>query len=187
MKSFAKLFLLLPLAFSMSLAGCKETKKPSSTTSDPTSSEVVPGSSEGEGSSEGGSSSEEVVEGLSPEEAAAEIASCWGGASGEIEDHPGIFGAYGAFSAASYSVEDMKGFVSSIFVPEEFELVSDWAEDSGAEVCYYINAINTVLEIYVYADTLYVDEDGKIVPEGTEGATAVEATCIELYAYTYSE
>ena len=51
MKSFAKLFLLLPLAFSMSLAGCKESKK-SSETSEPTSSEVVPSSSEGESTSE---------------------------------------------------------------------------------------------------------------------------------------
>ena len=68
MKSFAKLFLLLPLAFSMSLAGCKETKKSSSTTSDPTSSEVVPGSSEGGSTSQGSSTSEGEPSSSEPEE-----------------------------------------------------------------------------------------------------------------------
>jgi len=131
------------------------------------------------------SSSGEIppVEGLSPAEAAAEVASCWGGSSGELKDYPGIFGAYGAFSAASYSVEDIKGYVPH-FVPEEFELDSDWEETDGTYSCEYINAISTKLEFYVYADVLYVDADGKIVDEGTEGATSVDATCIEVYAYT---
>lgn len=82
----------------------------------------------------------------------------------------------------------MKGYVSSLFVPEEFELISDWEEaEDGTNSCMYANAVLTVLECYVYGETLYVDADGYIVDEGTEGATAVEATCIEIYSYTYSE
>jgi len=127
----------------------------------------------------------EVATGMSPEEAVEDIASWFGGSVSEVSE--GVFATYGAFSAAAYSVEDMKGYVSSLFVPEEFELASDWAEENGAEGCVYVNAVLTVLEIYVYGETLYVDGDGYIVDEGTEGATAVEATCIEVYSYTYSE
>lgn len=126
----------------------------------------------------------EAPTGLSPEEAITAVASCWGGSSQEVQS--GVFGAYGAFPASSYSVDDMKGFVSSLFVPEGFELVSDWAvAEDGTNSCMYANAVLTVLEFYVYAETLYVDASGRIVDEGTEGATAVEATCIEVYGYTF--
>lgn len=126
-----------------------------------------------------------VVEGMTPEEAVNSIAYYWSGKVVEVKT--GIFGTQAAFPAASYSVDDMKGFVSSMFVPEEFELVNDWtvAED-GTNSCAYVNAVMTVLEIYVYADTVYV-KDGKIVEEGTEGAVATDVTCIEVYGYTYSE
>lgn len=123
--------------------------------------------------------------GLSPQEAIAGIAAYWGGSAQEVQS--GIFGAYGAFPASSYSVDDMKGFVSNLFVPEEFELVNDWAvAEDGTNSCMYANAVLTVLEIYVYADTVYV-KDGAIVEEGTEGAVATDVTCIEVYGYTYTE
>jgi hypothetical protein len=127
----------------------------------------------------------EPVTGLSPEEAITGIAAYWGGSAQEVQS--GVFGAYGAFPASSYSVDDMKGFVSNLFVPEEFELVNDWAvAEDGTNSCMYANAVLTVLEIYVYADTVYV-KDGAIVEEGTEGAVATDVTCIEVYGYTYTE
>ena len=125
----------------------------------------------------------EPVTGLSPEEAIAAVAAYWGGSAQEVQS--GVFGAYGAFPASSYSVEDLKGFVSSLFVPEGFELVSDWAEQNGAEGCMYANAVLTVLEFYVYSDSVWV-KDNVIVAEGTEGATEVAVSCIEVYSYTYS-
>lgn len=181
-----KLFKLLALAgISFSLAACNIAKKAPSSSSE--SSSIVEPSSSSSSSSESSSSSSEpeVLEGMSPEEAIADVASYFGGSPALVEE--GVYGVYGAFPAASYSVEDMKGYVSSLFVPEEFELISDWAESNGAETCSFINAIATVLQFYVYGETLWVDDEGYIVDEGTEGATAVEATCIEVYSFTYSE
>lgn len=128
-------------------------------------------------------SSEAAPTYMTPEEIATAIGSNWDATPAEVQ--PGVYGVYGAFSAANYSVEVMKGFVSSSFVPEEFELVDDWtASDDGTESCFYINPVNTALEIYVYADTVIVDGEGKIVEESSEGTSEIEATCIEAYAYT---
>ena len=127
--------------------------------------------------------SEETPTYMTPEEIATAIGSNWDATPAEVQ--PGVYGVYGAFSAANFSVEVMKGFVSSSFVPEEFELVDDWtASDDGTESCFYINPVNTALEIYVYADTVIVDGEGKIVEESSEGTTDVDVTCIEAYAYT---
>ncbi len=127
--------------------------------------------------------SEETPTYMTPEEIVTAIGSNWDATPAEVQ--PGVYGVYGAFSAANFSVEVMKGFVSSSFVPEEFELVDDWtASDDGTESCFYINPVNTALEIYVYADTVIVDGEGKIVEESSEGTTDVDVTCIEAYAYT---
>ena len=80
----------------------------------------------------------------------------------------------------------MKGYVASLFVPAGFELVVDWTEgefDDGTafEACAYING-STVLEFYVYSLTVWVDAAGNIVEEGTEGATEVNATVLEVYS-----
>ena len=156
---------------------------PSEISSEEDPSEVSSEEDPSDVSSEDLSQETSEVEGMSPEEALTKVASYWSGSVVEVET--GVYGVYGAFSAASYSVEDMKGYVSNAFVPEEFELANDWTvADDGTNSCAYINAVSTVLEFYVYAKTFYVDGDGKIVDEGTEGATAVEATCIEVYAYT---
>lgn len=127
--------------------------------------------------------SEETPTYMTPEEIATAIGSNWNATPVEVQ--PGVYGVYGAFPAANYSVEVMKGFVSTSFVPEEFELVDDWtASEDGTESCFYINPVNTALEIYVYAQTLIVDGEGNIVEESSEGTSEVEATCIEAYAYT---
>lgn len=126
-----------------------------------------------------------AAKGLSPQEAITNIASYWSGSVAEVQE--GIFGTQAAFPASSYSVDDMKNYVANLFVPEEFELVNDWAvAEDGTNSCMYANAVLTVLEIYVYSDTVYV-KDGAIVEEGTEGATATDVTCIEVYGYTYTE
>ena len=173
-----KVLLASLLCAGLMLAGCtKEGQSSGTNTSEPATSEVVP--------SEPSEPSEPEVEGMTPEEAITDIASYWGGSVTEVET--GVFGTMGIFPAANYSVDDMKGFVSSMFVPEEFKLANDWAVDEdGTNSCVYTNAVLTVLAFYVYADTVYV-KDGKIVEEGTEGATATDVTCIEVYGYTYSE
>lgn len=128
-------------------------------------------------------SSEEAPTYMTPQEVITEIGSYFGGTAVEVET--GVFGVYGAFPAATYTVEDLKNYVSSLFVPEEFELDEDWSTlDDGTEACTYINPADTAIEIYVYADTLIVDADGRIVEEEGEGTTNVDATCIEAYAYT---
>lgn len=173
-----KVLLASLLCAGLMLAGCTQKGQSSSaSTSEPATSEVVP--------SEPSEPSEPVVEGMTPEEVITNIAAYWEGSVAEVQE--GVFGAQAAFSAAAYSVDDMKNFVSSLFVPEEFELVNDWAvAEDGTSSCMYANAVLTVLEIYVYADIVYV-KDGAIVKEGTEGAVATDVTCIEVYSYTYSE
>lgn len=125
----------------------------------------------------------EPATGMSPEEALTDFAKYFSGSVSEVQE--GVFATGATFPATKYTVDDMKGYVSDLFVPAEFELKQDWEADeqSGGEVCIYVNAVNTVLEIYVYSDTVYV-KDGAIVEEGTEGAVATEVTCLEVYAYT---
>ena len=99
----------------------------------------------------------------------------------------GVYGLYGAYGAANNPVEDIIEYAEMVmqYIFEDFELAVDWAEDaSGNNSAVYANAINTAINFNVYSDTLYVNEQGYIVDEGTEGATAVEATCIEIYTYT---
>ena len=118
---------------------------------------------------------------MTAEDAINYIADYIGGQPQEIEE--GVYALYGAFSAASLSVEDMKGYVTSLFIPEEFEAQGDWTlEDDGSYYLGFVNPNMTAIESYVYAETLWV-KDGTIVDEGTEGAEAVEATCLEIYAY----
>ena len=128
-------------------------------------------------------SSEAAPTYMTPEEVITEIGSYFGGTAVEVET--GVFGVYGAFPAANYPIEDLKNYVSTLFVPKEFELDEDWSTlEDGTEACTYINPANTELEVYVYAQTLIVDGEGKIVEESSEGTSEVEATCIEAYAYT---
>ena len=126
----------------------------------------------------------EPVTGMSPLEAITDFASWFNGQTAEVEE--GVYGTYGFFQASSISVDALKGYVANLFVPDEFTLAYDWEESQGAEVCYYVNPVGTVLEIYVYSDVVYVDGEGYIVDEGTEGATPVDVTCIEVYSYTAS-
>ena len=128
-------------------------------------------------------SSEAAPTYMTPEEVITDIGSYWGATAVEVES--GVYGVYGAFPTATYTVEDMKNYVSALFVPEEFELDEDWSTlEDGTEACAYINPADTALEIYVYADVVIVDGDGKIVEEEGEGTTNVDVTCIEAYAYT---
>ena len=118
-----------------------------------------------------------------PEAAANYVASFFEETAEEIED--GVF-YYGVLT--DIAVDAMKGYVASLFVPAGFELVVDWTEgefDDGTafEACAYING-STVLEFYVYSLTVWVDAAGNIVEEGTEGATEVNATVLEVYSYT---
>ena len=118
---------------------------------------------------------------LTAEEVIGDIANYVGAQPEELEE--GVYGVMAAFPAATYSVEAMKGYVTNVFVPEEFEAQGDWQqEEDGTYYLGFVNPIMTAIESYVYAETLWV-KDGTIVDEGTEGAEAVEATCLEIYAY----
>lgn len=130
---------------------------------------------------------EPAGEGMTPEEAASELDGWFAGLQGEIEE--GVYYLFGAYSADSETVEGLCEYVDMVFeyMFDEFSVVEPWSEYMGAQCESYINAVNTVVEIAVYADTLYVDGEGYIVPEGTEGATAVDAIIAECYVYTSAE
>ena len=151
-------------------------------------SEPIPSESESEPiPSESESEPEPIpAEPMTPADAIAAVAAMWSAEPVQIDE--GVYGAFGAFSAESISVDDLKMYVSGVFTPEEFELVSDWELDEDQNwVSAYMNEVDTVLEWYVYSMTAYVDGEGMIHEEPVEGATEMELTCIEVYAYTYVE
>ena len=127
---------------------------------------------------------EPAGEGMSPAEAAEALDGWFAGLQGEIEE--GVYYLFGAYAAASESVEGLCEYIDMVFeyMFEEFTLGEAWSDYEGAQCEYYINAVDTVVEMAVYEETLYVDSEGMIVPEGTEGATAVDAIIVESYVYT---
>lgn len=113
----------------------------------------------------------EVVGTMTPKDIITYVASKF---SGDVEDEgDGAWSTGGAFSAADYSVDYMKTLVGRIFVPAEFTLVQDWANDTfndgtPIEFCVYKNSLNTYVEFVVYSYTF----------------SWGDATVLQAYAYT---
>ena len=62
--------------------------------------------------------------------------------------------------------------------------MGEWGvDDFGDSLAFYVNDAGKVCEIYVYEDVIYVDAEGNLVEEGTEGATSVQVVAIEFYSY----
>lgn len=130
-------------------------------------------------------SSDEKAEPMLPEEAINAIAYYWGGQAIEVEE--GVFGAFGAFDVTQAPVESLKQYIENVFTPEEFVMIEDWAFKDNVWGCFYMNEVDTVLEYYVYEQTVYLDEQGMIHEENSDGFTSVDASFIEVYGYTYVE
>ena len=129
----------------------------------------------------------EPTEDLTPEDAITEFAKGFNAATGQVDE--GVYGMSAAYAASeSTTVESIKSYVESVagYYLDGFQATGDWAEDNGAYVIYYANSINTVVEVYVYEETVYV-KDGQIVDPSTEGAEETQVIYVEAYSYTYSE
>ena len=127
----------------------------------------------------------QVPEGMTPEEAMEALTEWFDGTPEEISE--GFYYLFGAYSAASTTPEDLADYAGDVmeYILDEFEVDMDWDfDDEGNCFATFINAANTVIMFDFYYDTVYIDDEGYIVDEGTEGATPVDATISEIYTYT---
>ena len=125
---------------------------------------------------------------MTPEEALTEFASYFGQTIDEVES-----GVYGM--GAAYAYNEQKGntasglmsYVDDIFgyVLTEFSALGNWAEEDGTYSLNFMNSANTVVQVYVWEETVYV-KDGQIVPEGTEDAVETKVVYVEAYSFTYT-
>ena len=87
-------------------------------------------------------------------------------------------------------LEGMMGYISDVYgyMLPEFEAQCEWSLlEDGSYFIYFLNEDNIAGIHYVFVDTVYVDAEGHLVPEGTEGATEMQAMIVESYAFDASD